>query len=94
VIVGHNFRKFKFNIFAQYQITVLVLRHLDCGVMHEHVAVLMITFQRSDEPKPGLVVEPFHAAREPVVDDAAAVAAAAAAAVAVVGYTHCCFVSD
>ena len=94
VLVGrvHNFRKFKFNIFSQYQITVLVLRHLDCGVMHEHVAVLVVAFKRGDEPKPGLVVEPFHTAGESVVVVDAAAAAAAAADL--VGYTHCCFVSD
>jgi hypothetical protein len=60
--------------------------------MHEHVAVLVVAFQRGDEPKSGLVVEPFHTAGESVVDDAAAAAAAAAADL--VGYTHCCFVSD
>jgi hypothetical protein len=53
--------------------------------MHEHVAVLVFAFKRGDEPKPGLVVEPFHTAGESVVNDAAA---------DLVGYTHCCFVSD
>jgi hypothetical protein len=58
------FRKHKLHVLALHQVTVLLLRNLDRGVMHKHVAAILHPFavsEGSDEPKPRLIVEPFYA---------------------------------